>query len=164
MTLAELMANKTPSASYEGITNADDMVLAVNLAGSSKISGYIVAQEGISEATGSLEAETQEKQYLRSGKSTTKTGTSRTFNVTGDRIVGDDFQDAILDYSVKFGTGSAVVKDYIYFNILTGKGEKGIVSIAVTEDLSGAAGENATFTATLSSRGTPVEYTYSTEA
>ena len=48
----------------------------------------------------------------------------------------------------------------MYFNILTGKGEKGKISIAVEDDLSGAAGENASFSATLTSTIKPTEYTY----
>ena len=110
-----------------------------------------------------MEAETSDKQYLRSGKATTKTGTSRTFTINGDRICGDEFQDAVLAHAIKFGTGSSVVKDYVYFNMLTGKGEKGKVSISVDDDLSGGAGESASFAITLSSRGTPTEYTYSAE-
>lgn len=162
MKLSELMSGLSPSPDYAGITNADDMVLAVDLGDSSTSEGdYLVVQEGVTEATGALESETTEKQYLRSGKSTTKTGTSRTFTISGDRICGDEFQDAVLAYDLKFGTGSAVVKDYVYFNMLTGVGEKGKVSISVDDDLSGAAGENASFTITMSSRGTPTEYTYS---
>ena len=45
--------------------------------------------------------------------------------------------------------------------LLTGKGEKGQVSISIESDLTGVAGENATFSATLTSVGVPEEYTYS---
>lgn len=162
MTLAELMNGKTPSALYKGVSTADDFVLAVNLADTpaESPSGYIVAQEGITEHTGSLESQTSESQYIRTGKSATKTGTSRTFSINGDRFCGDAFQDAVLAHGMKYGTGNSVVKEYVYFNILTGTGEQGKVSITVEDDMSGAAGEKASWSATLTSVGTPTEYTY----
>ncbi|MEG2575887.1 MAG: hypothetical protein RSA41_07625 [Christensenella sp.] len=162
MKLSDLMKGVTPSPTFVGKTNADDMVLAVNLAATAATtpSGYVIADDGITEQSGALEAITSDKNYLRRGKVVSKTGTSRSFAVNGDRIVGDEFQDAILAHTLKYGTGQAVIKEYVYFNILTGKGEKGKVSIVVEDDLSGAAGEDASFSATLSSQGEPVEYTY----
>ena len=65
-----------------------------------------------------------------------------------------------MAHSLKYGTGQAVIKKYVYFNLLTGKGEQGSVSIAIEDDLSGAAGENASFSATLTSTELPKEYTY----
>lgn len=163
MLLSELMAGITPSPTYEGVVTADDMVLALNLASTPATSptGYIVCDDGITEQSGSLDAQTTDKQYIRRGKVTNKTSTARGFNIAGDRIVGDAFQDAILAHAVKFGNGQKVVFDYVYFCSLTGKGEKGKVSVVVSDDLAGAAGEDATFGATLTSRGTPAEYTYS---
>lgn len=165
MLLSALMDGVTPSPTYTGKTTADDMVLAVNLADTPATdpNGYIVTDDGITEQSGALEAQTSDKTYLRRGKVTVKTGTSRSFTVNGDRIVGDAFQDAILSHAIKFGTGQTVIKDYVYFNILTGKGEKGKISIAVEDDLSGAAGEDASFSATLSGYGEPEEYTYAPE-
>lgn len=161
MTLSELMNGKTPNADFEGFSTADDMVLAIDFTGEATNPGqYIVAQEGITEQSGSLSAQTQDSQYLRTGQVTTKTGTSRSFTVSGDRYHGDAFQDAILSHAVKYGTGQAVIKPYVYFNLLTGKGEQGKISIAVEDDLSGAAGENASFSATLTSTVKPTEYTY----
>lgn len=161
MKLSQLMQNHTPNPAYEGATTADDMVLAIDFTGNAATSGdYIVAQSGITEQSGSLTAQTQDSQYLRTGKVTIKTGTSRSFTVNGDRIVGDEFQDTLLSHALKFGTGQEVIKPYIYFNILTGKGEKGSVSITVEGDLAGAAGANASFTSTMSSTIKPEEYNY----
>lgn len=161
MKLSELMTGRTPSASFEGFSTADDMVLAIDFTGTATApTDYIVAQEGITEQSGALSAQTQDSQYLRTGQVTIKTGTSRSFTVNGDRYNGDEFQDAILSHAIKFGTGQAVIKPYVYFNMLTGKGEKGNISIAVEDDLSGAAGENASFSATLTSTIKPTEYTY----
>lgn len=160
MTLQELMAGVTPSASFEGFSTADDMVLAVGFSGTGGVGDYLVAQVGVTEASGKLSAQTQDSQYLRTGQVTTKTGTSRSFTVNGDRHFGDAFQDALLSYDVKYGTGQAVIKPYVYFNMLTGNGESGKISIAVEDDLGGAAGDNASFAATLTSTVKPTEYVY----
>ena len=161
MKLSELMQGKTPSPSYEGFSTADDMVLAIDFTGSATSPNhYTVAQKGITEQSGALSAQTQDSQYLRTGQVTIKTGTSRSFTVSGDRYNKDDFQDALLAHEMKYGTGQAVIKPYVYFNLLTGKGEKGNISIAVEDDLAGAAGENASFSATLTSTEKPEEYTY----
>ena len=54
-----------------------------------------------------------------------------------------------------------MIKPYVYFCMLTGKGEQGLISIVIDEDPSGAAGSNAGIKATLTAKGTPAEYTYS---
>ena len=91
-----------------------------------------------------------------------KTGNQRGFKLTADRYVGDDFQDFCLSAAVKYGTGSAVVRKYVYFNILTGKGESGDITIIVNSDGSGEAGESAEVEIELKKSGAqPAEYTYS---
>lgn len=163
MLLSELMEGRRTNAQFEGFSTADDMVLAIDFTGEMMDPNqYTVAQEGITEQSGTLSAQTQDSQYLRTGQVTIKTGTSRSFTLSGDRYNGDAFQDAILSHAIKFGTGQTVIKPYVYFNMLTGKGEKGRISIAVEDDLSGAAGENASFSATLTSTIKPTEYTYAT--
>lgn len=162
MKVSEAMSGITPKPDFTGDVMADDMILAVDLGETAAESenDYIVVDDGITNQSGALEATTSDKNYLRRGKVTTKTGTSRTFTIEGDRIAGDAFQDAVLEHKIKFGKGSTVVKDYVYFNSITGKGEKGKVSISIENDLAGEPSSNATFTATLSSRGEPTEYTY----
>ena len=99
------MKDVTPDAEYEGFSTANDMVLAIDFTGEAvDPKTYIVAQAGITEQTGTLAAETKESIYLRTGKVTTKTGTSRTFTMTGDRYHKDEFQDALLAHSLKYGT------------------------------------------------------------
>jgi len=162
MKLSELMQGKTPVPAFEGFSTADDMVLAIDFTGAAvHPDDYTVAQTGITEQSGALSAQTQDSQYLRTGQVTVKTGTSRSFSVTGDRYNSDAFQDAILAHELKYGTGQAVIKPYVYFNLLTGKGEKGSVSIVVENDLAGAAGDNASFSASLTSTRKPDEYSYS---
>jgi len=156
------MKGKTPNPDFEGFSTADDMVLAVDFEAVENTApeAFIVAQNGITDQSGSLSAQTKESQYLRTGQVSTKTGTSRAFKVSGDRYLKDPFQDALLAHKLKYGTGQAVIKPYVYFNLLTGKGEKGKVSIVVEDDLSGGAGDNASFSATLTSTVKPDEYTY----
>ena len=162
MTITELMQGVTPDPEFEGFSTANDMVLAIDFTGSAPDpKTYTVAQAGITEQTGTLAAETKESIYIRTGKVTSKTGTSRTFTMTGDRYHSDEFQDALLAHDLKYGTGQEVIRPYVYFDRLTGKGEKGQVSISIESDLTGVAGENATFSATLTSVGVPEAYTYS---
>lgn len=160
MKLHELMMDRTLDASYEGQITSDDMVLAVNLDGADNVNNYIVAQPYISEHSGSIDSQTEDSQYIRTGKTTTRTDATRSISVNGDRYTGDPFQDAILAHAIKYGTGGSVVKDYVYFAIQTGKGEKGKITINVNNDASGAAGAKASFGATLTSVGTPSDYTY----
>lgn len=162
MKLSELMAGKTPDAEYAGYATNDDFVLAVatsSAAASPK--DYTVVQVGVTSHEASIETETDDKQYIRTGKVTTKTGSQRTFTVSGDRYHGDDFQDWVTSLPILFGHGSAVVTDYVYFSLLTGKGEQGKVSVVVQEDQTGDAGDNAGFSVDLQGQGTPTEYTYS---
>ena len=162
MKLSELMNGVTPNAKFEGAVTAGDYVLAVDFSGeASSPADYIVADGGVTEQSGALEATTAESTYLRSGTTETKTGTKRTFTVAGDRMAADDFQEALLDHDIKYGTGQAVIKPYVYFCMLTGKGEAGKLSIAVEDDEGGEAGGNATWSATLTAVGAPTEYTYS---
>ena len=98
MKLSELMSGVTPNPEFAGIVTAGDMVLAVDFSGeAASPADYIVADEGVTEQTGTLEATTADSTYLRSGTSTTKTGTTRSFTVAGDRFAGDEFQHALLD-------------------------------------------------------------------
>lgn len=76
--------------------------------------------------------------------------------------MGDAAQDFMLAHSMKYGTGNAVVVDYVYFCMLTGKGEKGKASIIVNSDGSGNAGESSSIDIDLKKSGAlPTEYTYS---
>lgn len=160
MKLSELMQGRTLNPSFEGDIMADDMVLALNLNDSEDVGDYIVAQPRISEHSGALNAQTADRQYIRTGNTTIRTGVGRTITVNGDRFKGDPFQDGILDHKIKFGVGSDVIKDYVYFAIQNGKGEKGKVTINVTSDASGTAGSQTSFSATLTSVGVPEDYTY----
>ena len=160
------MQGKQPNADYEGFVTNDDTVLAVDITGSADTADgdFVVVQMGIEGLDAQNNPVTMDKQYVRAGKSTTKTGNQRTFKITGDRYVGDDFQDYACSIGVMQGVGQAVVVPYIYFCLLNGKGERGTASIIVNSDGSGNAGENAAVDIELKKCGAmPSAYTYSAE-
>ncbi len=164
MKLSELMADRTPNPNYEGFVTNDDFVLAVDCSenGKADVDDYAVVQLGVTGLDANLNPVTQDKTYIRAGQSTMKTGNQRSFSVSGDKYAGDEFQDFALSHAVMYGTGSAVIRGYVYFNILNGKGEKGEASIIVNSDGSGSAGESAEVDIEIrKASAQPVEYTYS---
>ena len=164
MKLSELMAGRTPSPAFEGFVTNDDFVLAVDCSedGSAAPADYAVVQMGVSGLDAQLNPVTQDKQYIRAGQSTTKTGNQRSFAVSGDRYLGDDFQDFALSHAVKYGTGNTVIRGYVYFCILNGQGEQGKASIIVNSDGSGEAGESSEIDIEIRKAGeAPAPYTYS---
>ena len=160
MTITELMNGRTVNADYEGIATTDDFVLAIKTATTqTDPKQYIVVQGGVTSYGASISSETEDKQYIRTGKSTSRKDAQRKFTVAGDRMCADDAQEFLLD--LKFATGGRARVDYVYFNILTGKGEQGTLTVDVTEDAGGDAGSNATFSINLAGTQKPSEYVYS---
>ena len=125
MKVSELMAGKTPTPEFEGWVTNDDWVFAIGITGEEESEkDYEVVEMGIAGLDAQLNPVTQDKQYIRAGQTTTKTGTQRTFALTGDRYLGDAVQDFIFSNKIKYGTGNAVVVPYGYFCILNGKAKK----------------------------------------
>ena len=85
MKVSELMAGYTPSDDFAGFATNDDWVLAVgiNLEEAATEKDYTVVQMGIAGLDPQMNPVTQNKQYIRTGLSTSKTGTQRTFAITG---------------------------------------------------------------------------------
>ena len=166
MKLSELMTGVEPSPAFEGFATNDNWVLAVGIGEEvTAEKDYTVVQMGIAGLDPQLNPVTQDKQYIRAGLSTSKTGTQRSFAISGDRYIGDKFQDYCFCLDIAHGVGQAVVVPYVYFSMLTGKGEKGTASIIVNSDGGGNAGENSSISIDLKSVGTaPTEYTYSAGA
>lgn len=166
MKLSELMAGVTPDEDFEGWVTNDDFVFAIDLDPSAETTtteaNYGVVQIGIEGLDAQLNPITQDKTYIRAGQSTQRTGTQRSFTVSGDRYIGDDVQDYLFKHAIKYGTGNAVITNYVYFNMLNGKGEKGQVSIIINSDGGGNAGESSAIDVEFRKVGsTPTEYTYS---
>ena len=164
MKVSELMANVTLKTDFSGGLTHNDMVLAINTkpGTNTSVGDYAVMQIQIEGTEAELNPETSDKTYIRSGKSTNKTGNQRTFSVTGERYVGDEAQDFIFSHAIKFGTGAEVVTDYVYFDMITGKGEKGTVMISVNTDGGGDASSGLEIDVELMQNGAkPTSYTYS---
>lgn len=164
MTLKELMQEFTPDPSFEGWVTNDDFVLAINLdpGTTTDVKEFGVAQMGVEGLDAQLNPITADKTYVRAGRSTQRTGTQRSFKMSGDRYIGDAVQDYLFSHAIKYGTGNAVITDYVYFNVLNGKGEKGKVTIIVNSDGSGNAGETSTIDVEFKKVGsTPEEFIYS---
>lgn len=170
MLLSELMANTTLNPNFTGFVTNDDFVLAVDCGetpatGFSEVGGFAVVQLGVAGLDSNLNPITQDKTYIRAGQSTAKTGNQRSFSVTGDRYIGDAFQDFALSHDVKYGTGQTVVRKYVYFNIVTGKGESGECCIIINSDGSGEAGNSAEIDIELKKSGAaPAEFSYTSLA
>lgn len=163
MKLSVLMAGYTPSDTFAGVATNDDFVLAMDIGDTpaTSVGDYVVVQNGIASVDAQLNPETDDKTYIRNGKVSTKTATQRTFNIAGDRMHGDEFQDFACSNDIKFGVGAKVVKPYVYFSLLTGVGEKGNGAIIVNSDGSGDAGASSEIDIDIMATGTPADYTYS---
>lgn len=165
MTVTETVTKSgiTPNPEYKGVETADDFILAIqtDAAEQTKPSDWIVCADHIKEHAGSLNAATSDDTFIRTGPVTTKGAVQRTLAISGNRCVGDAFQDFLLSHKIKYGSGSDVIVPYIYFSLRTGKGEQGSCALILTSDVGGAAGGAATFAADAKAIGTPVEYTYS---
>lgn len=170
MKLSELMANVTLNPTFTGFVTNDDYVLAVDCGETaatdfSTVDDFAVVQLGVAGLDSQMNPITQDKVYIRAGQSTTKTGNQRSFAVTGDRYTGDEFQDFVLSHDIKYGIGQTVVRKYVYFNIVTGKGESGECCIIINSDGSGEAGNNAEIDIELKKSGAaPTEYEYTKSA
>lgn len=167
MKLSELMANHTLNPDFEGFVTNDDYVLAIDCGETAAtdftgVADFAVVQMGVAGLDSNLNPITQDKIYIRAGQSTTKTGNQRSFSITGDRYAGDEFQDFALSHDVKYGTGQKVVRKYVYFNVVTGKGEQGEGTIIINSDGSGEAGNNAEIDIEIRKSGSaPAEFSYS---
>ena len=166
MKLSALMENVTLNPTFTGFVTNDDWVLAVDCGATpatdfTDVGEFAVVQLGVAGLDSNLNPITNDKTYIRAGQSTIKTGNQRSFAVTGDRYIGDEFQDFALGHAIKYGTGQTVVRKYAYFNIVTGKGETGEVCIIVNSDGSGEAGNSSEIDIELKKSGNaPAEYTY----
>ena len=166
MTIKELMTKVgTPDPAFSGILVADDWVTAIDVTPSgsdaTEDTSYEVIQEGLTGAPVSTNPETKERQYIRGGKQTVKTGSQVTIALAGTHYVGDPALDYILSDVRVFGVGQDVITNFIHYNIKTGKGIKGKCTITVDSYAGGNAGDDSTFSATLSqTEKEPVAWTY----
>lgn len=163
MKLSELMSGKTAVANFKGVVTPNDFVLAIDISGNpaTQVKDYVVLQLGIEGIDAKMESDSTDKQYLRDGKSTTKTGMQRTFSIGGDRYIGDEAQDYIFSLTNMLATGASAVVPYVYFNLKTFTGEKGTLTILVNSDGGGNAEDTAEIDVELKKSGAaPTAFTY----
>lgn len=163
MLLSELMKGVTVNPAFEGFVMTDDMVLAVDVSEpqNAEVGSYAVAQMGLKSTSGSLNPEEKTSAYIRAGKSTVKTGNQREISFEVDRYAGDEFQDFALSHKIKYAIGQGAVVNYVYFDRLTGKGEKGKATLIISSDAGGNAEENLAISGSLKKTGAaPDEFTW----
>lgn len=164
MTVSETITASgiTPSADFAGEIINDDFILAIKTEDTqADVKNWVVCADHITGYAASLNPKTSDNTFVRTGTATTKTGNQRKFSITGNRVIGDAFQDYCLGHKIKYGTGSDVEVEYVYFCLRTGKGEKGKAAIIVNNDADGNAGDPAGVKIDLNVSGKPAEYTYS---
>lgn len=143
-----------------------DMVLALDCSedgASATVYNYEVVGPHVEDVGATLTPTSNDKSYIYEGDSTIKTSTKRAFAVTGQRLIGDGFQDFVCSPEIKYGKGSAVQRAYVYFHSGTKEGEQGIVTILVKKDGAGAASATADIEVDLQSCAIPKTYTYTAQ-
>lgn len=163
MILSTLLSGITFDPSYAGSAVNDEFVLGINLnpAAATEIGAYGVVGLYVEGVDAQLNPKTSDKTYIRMGLATTKTGNQRSFKLSGDRYIGDAVQDYVFGHEIKYGVGKAVETDYVYFNMVTGKGEQGRVAIIVNSDGGGNGGDTAKIDVEFKAcSGNPTAFTY----
>ena len=131
----------TPSENFAGEIINDDFILAIKTEDTqTDVKNWVVCADHISSYAASLNPKTSDNTFMRTGTVSTKTGNQRKFSISGNRVIGDAFQD---------------------FCLRTGKGEKGKANIIVNNDADGNAGDAAGIKIDLNVTGKPAAYTYS---
>lgn len=162
MLLSEYM-EKITAAEATGEYTGRDMVLAVDCTadGTAQEAGeYAFVGVHIEDVGAELDPKSEDRSYVLEGDTTLKTGTQRTFAISGDRYISDTFQDFCCGAAVKFGRGNAVQRKYVYFHSGTKTGEQGLLTVLVKKDGGSSAANPAGFEAELKSCGTPTEFTW----
>ena len=165
MLLKEYM-EKLTAAEATGEYTGRDMVLAVDCTESGNAADpgdYAFVGVHIEDVGAELSPKSEDRSYVLEGDSTMKTSTQRTFTITGARYISDDFQDFCCSPAIKFGSGSAVQRNYVYFHSGTKTGEQGRMTILVNKDGGGAASDPAEFEVELKSSGAVSAYTYAAQ-
>lgn len=166
MILSAFFAHAAAAAAATGTYTGNQMIFAVDASAdkTGEVGTYVVCAPHIIDLGAAIDASTESNDFLYEGKSEVRTGARRTFSISGQRMVGDAFQDLICAHDFAYGAGDAVRLPYVLINAGTGKGEKGICTISVTNDGQGAAGSTATIAASVYADGNCEEYAYQAAA
>ena len=128
MTVSEAITKSgiTPSASYTGIETANDFVLAFQIESTqTKESQWIVCADHVKEHSGSLNATTEDAQYIRTGNVTEKTGRLCGISIVGE---GDDLM-MMTDEGIMIRTPADGIPEY-------GRGAAGVIIMRVADGAS----------------------------
>jgi hypothetical protein len=162
MLLKEYM-DKVAAAEATGEYAGRDMVLAVDCTEGGNADGpgsYAFVGVHIEDLGAGLSQKSEDHSYVLEGDATIKTTTQRTFSISGTRYISDGFQDFCCKPAIKYGSGSAVQRKYVYFHSGTKSGEQGVLTILVENDGGAGASDPAEFQVEMKSWGTPTAYTY----
>lgn len=162
MLLSEYMSTLA-AAQATGEYAGRDMVLAVDCTQNGNAASpaqYAFVGVHIEDVGAALDPKSEDRSYVYEGDSTMKTSTQRTFSISGARYVSDAFQDFCCSPAIKFGSGSAVQRGYVYFHSGTLEGEQGLMTILVKNDGGGGASDPAEFEVELKSSGPVSAYVY----
>lgn len=163
MKLKEMFAAIRTDPAFKGFLTTDNMVLAVDISAEqdADVDDYAVAYMGGTDRSSSLNPEEKTNAYYYVGKSTVKTGNQRTIDFTEDRYIGDEFQDFAFSHEMKYAVGQKAIVNYVYFNTVTGEGEKGSGSLIISDDGSGAPEENLSVSGSIKKSGAqPEKFVY----
>lgn len=166
MKLSDYITAAAAAAQATGTYMGSAMVFAIDASTekTDEVANYLVCAPHIIDLGAGIDAGTETQNFLYEGKSEVRTGARRTFSISGTRLVGDEFQDYICAHEFAYGSGEKVKRPYVLVNAATGKGEKGICTISVTNDGQGAAGSMASIAASVYADGNCSEYTYQVAA
>lgn len=126
--------------SFSGQIMTDNMVLAVDTSPTqdADVDDFAVAYMGITDRSSSLNPKEKTNSYYYHGESSVKTGNQRTIDFKADRYKGDEFQDFVASFDMKYATGQKSIVRYAYLDMLTGEGELGKGTLILSDDGSGA--------------------------
>lgn len=148
-----------------GYAKVTDWILRIN-----------ISQEGDTNATwipllkgfttlGEARSDNTSEYFYLDGFGAAETGidsTSRTFSTAGNRVYDEPTQDWLFSFERQWDVSKREV-EYQYFNIVTGQGEQGKLSIEHTGTATGSAQDGrAGFGINFAVQGSPAEYNHGT--
>ena len=130
----------TTDPNYKGNIMTDNMVLAVDTSPTqdADVDDFAVAYMNVTDRSSSLNPKEKTNSYYYHGESSIKTGNQRTIDFKADRYKGDEFQDFVASFEMKYATGQKSIVRYAYLDMLTGEGELGKGTLILSDDGSGA--------------------------
>lgn len=141
-----------------GFSLGNDFVLALGKNDKDEnVSQYTVLSDSCSEIKASVISDVALRKYVVSGGSFHRQTAVRKFTVTMYRRRNDPVFELLCGVPALFATEHTDIYNYVFFDAVTGKGEKGKVTADVFCDAQGSAGLPAVLSVDLYGCGTPPE-------